>query len=154
MHPYGEINCLLPKTYTSTYEFITNSIVSSLADGWTINAWPDVFLHIFTIKIQTPIFCQKLCRVSLVIFLCVVYFPIFNISPQLSYCWCWFVYHKLVNTPLFQLVIKYLIIIILYTSWINFIHIIVQFTSCNPIWINTRRFINNAMFIWYISADS
>ena len=44
-HPYGKSNCLLPKFYTRTYECIANAIVSSLAAGRPINAWPDTFLQ-------------------------------------------------------------------------------------------------------------
>ena len=44
-HPYGESHRLLPKFYTRTYECIANAIVSSLAAGRPINAWPDTFLQ-------------------------------------------------------------------------------------------------------------
>ena len=59
----------------------------------------------------------------------------------------WFFSHNLVNTPFFQIIVKNFIIIIPDMSWIKFVNIIVQFTTCNPTWFNTGRCINNALFL-------
>ena len=104
------------------------------------------FIHILIIKIETAIFCKKFCRGSLVRFLHMVYFPIFNINPQLSYYRCWCVRNIIFNTPFFQLVVKNFIIIIPYMYWIIYVNIKPQFTLCNPSGFNTRRCIKMLCF--------
>ena len=39
---------LLPTLFTSAYVCFTNTFISSLAAGWTINAWWDIFLQVTT----------------------------------------------------------------------------------------------------------
>ena len=104
------------------------------------------FLHILIIKSQTTIFCLTSWRGSFVRFIQVVHLPIFNISTQLYYYWCWFVSQNLVYTPFSQLIIKNRIIIIPYMSWITFINILVLFNFCNLTWFSTGRFMKMICF--------
>ena len=97
---------------------------------------------------------QKFCRGSLVRFLHMVYLPILNIIPQLSYYWYWFDRNNIVNTPFYQLIVKNITIIKPNMSWITFINIKYQFTFLKPTWFNTGICIKNSLFLWYINTDS
>ena len=45
-HRFGGGYCLLPTFYTRISIYFANAIVSSLLDGWPINAWQEIFIHV------------------------------------------------------------------------------------------------------------
>ena len=73
-HAYRESHRLLQTIHTTRYKLITNTIVSSLAAGWPINAWPDIFLQVTSPRLpgRELVFYYKYQRVSTWFFVCFV----------------------------------------------------------------------------------